>query len=245
MDKGLLEGFLAQGLSLKEISRRTGRHPSTVAYWLKRHGLKPLGHDRFAPKKSDVTRERLQALVDGGAVLREIADELDLSISTVRYWLGKYGLRTHGRPGRSSLRGPDRPRVIESVCRHHGPAEFILENRGAYRCKRCRAAAVSKWRRRVKLKLIEEAGGRCRVCGYDRYQGALHFHHLDPTEKEFIISRKVTRSFDEIRREAAKCVLLCGNCHAEVEAGLVRLEEMPEVGGRVSELEIAAPTDSE
>jgi hypothetical protein len=29
-----------------------------------------------------------------------------------------------------------------------------------------------------------------------------------------------TRSLERNRREAAKCVLLCSNCHAEVEAGL-------------------------
>ena len=68
---------------------------------------------------------------------------------------------------------------------------------------------------------MEEAGGRCQLCGYGRYQGALQFHHLDPTTKEFAISRQgVTRAFAELREEAAKCILLCANCHAEVEAGL-------------------------
>jgi hypothetical protein len=47
---------------------------------------------------------------------------------------------------------------------------------------------------------------------------ALEFHHLDPSQKEFAISvRGVTRSLEELRREAAKCVVLCANCHAEVE----------------------------
>jgi 5-methylcytosine-specific restriction endonuclease McrA len=87
-----------------------------------------------------------------------------------------------------------------------------------------RSDAVSRWRRRVKLRWIEEAGGACRLCGYSRYQGALQFHHIDPTQKEFVISRHgVTRSFAEARREAAKCVLLCANCHAEVEGGVAEL----------------------
>jgi hypothetical protein len=33
----------------------------------------------------------------------------------------------------------------------------------------------------------------------------------------------VARSIARARDEAGKCVLLCANCHAEVEAGLVRL----------------------
>jgi hypothetical protein len=33
----------------------------------------------------------------------------------------------------------------------------------------------------------------------------------------------VTRALDAARAEARKCVLLCSNCHAEVEAGAVQL----------------------
>lgn len=28
---------------------------------------------------------------------------------------------------------------------------------------------------------IAYKGGKCQICGYDRYVGALEFHHLDPT----------------------------------------------------------------
>jgi len=60
--------------------------------------------------------------------------------------------------------------------------------------------------------------------GYDRYIGALHFHHLDPAQKEFGISRRgFTRSIQKMREEAAKCVLLCSNCHPEVEGGIATL----------------------
>jgi hypothetical protein len=67
---------------------------------------------------------------------------------------------------------------------------------------------------------VEEAGGRCQLCGYDRWPGALEFHHLDPSKKAFALSmRGLTRSIEKLRIEAAKCVLLCANCHAEVEHG--------------------------
>jgi hypothetical protein len=62
------------------------------------------------------------------------------------------------------------------------------------------------------------------LCGYDKYAGALQFHHLDPAAKAFVLSRDgSTRSLSEARAEAAKCVLLCANCHAEVEAAKVML----------------------
>ena len=83
---------------------------------------------------------------------------------------------------------------------------------------------VAARRRRIKEILVAEAGGRCRVCGYDIYIGALQFHHQDPTAKRFTVSRGgTTGSLDSMREEARKCVLLCANCHAEVEAGLVLL----------------------
>jgi hypothetical protein len=73
--------------------------------------------------------------------------------------------------------------------------------------------------------LIEEAGGRCTLCGYDRSPAALHFHHRDPSQKAFSLGvRGITRGIDRLREEAAKCVLLCANCHAEVEAGV---QEVP------------------
>jgi 5-methylcytosine-specific restriction endonuclease McrA len=83
---------------------------------------------------------------------------------------------------------------------------------------------VASYRRRLKEILVKEAGGRCAVCGYSAYAGALQFHHVDPTEKRFGLALGgLTRRLEDVRQEAQKCVLLCGNCHAEVEAGLVEV----------------------
>jgi hypothetical protein len=84
----------------------------------------------------------------------------------------------------------------------------------------------------VKETLVAEAGGACQMCGYDKYVGALHFHHLDPHTKRFAVSRAgATRALQTMREEAQKCVLLCANCHAEVEAGLVLLAEPADTPG--------------
>jgi hypothetical protein len=51
---------------------------------------------------------------------------------------------------------------------------------------------------------------------------ALHFHHLDPSVKRLAINAKgVAVALEKLRAEARKCVLLCSNCHAEVEDGIV------------------------
>lgn len=74
----------------------------------------------------------------------------------------------------------------------------------------------------MKQILIAEAGGRCALCGYDRYAGGLAFHHLDPATKvRGLAQNGRALSLETLREEARKCVLLCHNCHAEVEAGIV------------------------
>jgi hypothetical protein len=109
-------------------------------------------------------------------------------------------------------------------CVRHGETEFILEGRGYYRCKRCRAEAVARRRRKVKEILVAEAGGCCLICGYDRAIAALEFHHLDPSEKRMALSSQgIAYALDTLREEAAKCVLLCANCHVEVENGVIAL----------------------
>jgi excisionase family DNA binding protein len=217
----ILESYLRRGLSLEAIGQLTGRHPTTIGYWVKRHGLAAVHRDRHAPK-GGIERETLAALVDKGLSTREIAERLGLSQSTVRHWLRRHDLRTERAQRRNSAsRGAP---LATMTCRRHGVTVFRLEGRGAYRCARCRSDAVSKRRRRLKEILVEEAGGRCMLCGYARYIGALEFHHRNRETKEFGIgNRGLTRSIEIVRAEAAKCVLLCANCHSEVEGGIVKI----------------------
>ena len=129
------------------------------------------------------------------------------------------GLMAHPVEGGSS------DREILRDCRHHGLTVWIRSVAGdRYRCKRCRSEHVTARRRRVKRLLVDEAGGRCILCGYDRYPGALQFHHMDPSTKSFALSDQgVARSLEKARAEAAKCVLICANCHAEVEEGVATI----------------------
>jgi hypothetical protein len=118
---------------------------------------------------------------------------------------------------------------IVRECKHHGMTEFKLQNRGGYRCKACMVDAVVKWRRKLKFRLIDEFGGKCFVCAYDRCPGALEFHHIDPAKKSFAISDSgISRAYEEARKEACKCVLLCCRCHREVECGFRTLENAVE-----------------
>jgi hypothetical protein len=166
-----------------------------------------------------VDRTELEELIARGLTVREIAAATGKGYSTIRYWLTKHQLRTlHRGPGRAS-----RLEAGEYVCVRHGRVPFAKDSHGV-RCTKCRAERVSRRRRRVKEILVTEAGGRCVLCGYNRYVGALQFHHLNPAEKAFELGmRGLTRSLAAMRAEAAKCALVCANCHAEVEGGVALL----------------------
>jgi transposase len=217
-----LKNMLDRGLSLAEIGRRVGRHEATVAYWVSKHGkhgLVAANRERNTVKGA-LDKDVLVALVGEGLSTAEIAKSVDRSKTTVRHRLREYGLQTQWDARRQASR-EGVPRLL-LCCPHHGTRAHGRRKAGGYRCTKCRAEAVSRRRRRVKRQLVEEAGGACVLCGYDRYVGALEFHHLVRSEKSFAMSRRgVARSMSKARAEARKCVLLCANCHAEVEAGLV------------------------
>ena len=229
MERELLEQCLAEGMSLEAIGRQVGKHESTVSYWLKKHGLEAARAEKHAAKGAP-SKEDLERLLAAGLSLREIARHIDRSVGTIRHWICKYGLETE-RSGRlreskdACCEGSKRPYLR---CPKHGLSVFVARADGRYRCGRCRAEAVTKRRRSLKRILVEEAGGRCVLCGYSRCDRALEFHHLDPRAKKFQITSH-TRSLAKLRAEASKCVLLCSNCHAEVEAGFaaVPLNSVP------------------
>lgn len=90
------------------------------------------------------------------------------------------------------------------------------------RCSSCTTKA-----RRIALgaKAVAYAGGCCVICGYQRCAMAFDFHHL--RDKSFNVSQAIarTRSWDVIRAEIDKCVLLCACCHRELHAGVAQLPE--------------------
>jgi DNA-binding CsgD family transcriptional regulator len=82
--------------------------------------------------------------------------------------------------------------------------------------------AVQKRRKKIKELAIEYKGGKCEKCGYNKYVGAMEFHHLDPNKKDFSLSQKGhCRSWKAVKKELDKCILVCANCHREIHGGLI------------------------
>ena len=101
-------------------------------------------------------------------------------------------------------------------CEKHDREYEQYANGGKFVCKTCSSEAVQKRRRKLKELAVEYKGGKCEICGYNKYIGALEFHHNEPEHKDFGISKTgSTRSFEKIKLEIDKCRLLCSNCHRE------------------------------
>lgn len=78
---------------------------------------------------------------------------------------------------------------MEKICEKHNKKYEQYSNGGKYVCKKCCGERVSERRRQLKVLAVEYKGGKCKMCGYDKCISALEFHHLEPTQKDFSISK--------------------------------------------------------
>jgi len=171
MDRTTLAAQLKSGRSIEAIARELGRPPSTVAYWVNKYGLASVHAGKHAAR-GGIPREQLEALVNDGLTVRAIAERVGISYATVQHWLKKHGLKTRRA---AQPRGTE-ARTEFRECRVHGWTPFVRYSANDHlRCEQCRKDRVVARRRTVKALLVEEAGGRCLLCGYDRYPGALQF----------------------------------------------------------------------
>ncbi len=84
------------------------------------------------------------------------------------------------------------------------------EYRNRTRCGSCN----TKIRRfRAKAAAIKYLGSKCQKCDWYGNQAAMQFHHKDKNKKDFIIGNVANKSWDSIKKEMQKCILLCANCH--------------------------------
>lgn len=86
---------------------------------------------------------------------------------------------------------------------------------------------VSDFRRKRKENLIKVCGSKCNICGYNKSNSALEFHHINPQEKEYGISQNGNcHDLEKDLQEVSKCILVCANCHREIHDGFYSQEEL-------------------
>ena len=159
---------------------------------------------------------------------RGIAEKNGVSQGTVKHWLKKYNLKTNFLIGSKKEYGDFKycPKCETNIPIDDFYNKSTKESKkinGFGYCKTCINKSTVERQRQLKQKCIDYKGGKCLVCGYDKYPGALEFHHINPKEKDYAISRFKNRKFESIQSELDKCVLLCSNCHKEVEGRLIKV----------------------
>jgi 5-methylcytosine-specific restriction endonuclease McrA len=138
-----------------------------------------------------------------GMTKKDIAARLGIGYSTVRKYT--QGLTTVVPNTKWTCR----------TCGKDGQENFYAKQ--PYRCKTCWNKTTYKAATDKIAEYMESRGGaKCMSCGYDKYIGALEFHHRDPSEKDPKWSRgwNLTR----LAQELDKCDILCANCHREAHA---------------------------
>ena len=172
-------------------------------------------------------KEKILELRKKGLKIDEIVKELGCAKSTVSYHINNNGLG--GKVMTYSLISEINEYYLThtkaETAKHFGIGVSTVtkytKNKRVYLSEEERkekaVKAVVKRRQKVKEMAVEYKGGSCQRCGYDKYVGALEFHHMDPNEKDFLISRKgYCTSWGKIKKELDKCILVCANCHREV-----------------------------
>lgn len=110
--------------------------------------------------------------------------------------------------------------VSETTVKKYGDSKKRIAITEEERKKRS-VQYVSKRRQKIKEMSIAYKGGSCSKCGYYKCNGALEFHHLDPTKKDFSVAKKGhCSSWEKVKKELDKCILVCANCHREIHEEL-------------------------
>jgi hypothetical protein len=106
----------------------------------------------------------------------------------------------------------------------------LLKNEGWERwsksCLACNRKKQRSLEKEERARIKQAFGNRCSVCGYDRCKAALHFHHKEGKKGLWKEIRKGSVSLRELRARPERFVLLCANCHIELEEEVRRNESL-------------------
>lgn len=181
-------------------------------------------------------REKVLNLRKEGKTINEICNILGIKKGTVGYYLKNTNARNHvylkdlSEEEKQNIvnfyiecKNLKKTHEIYSSLSKDTIRRLLIENNvylGGKRespreTSRRKSLSVINWKKQKKLDLIEYKGGCCEVCGYNKCSAALEFHHKDPKGKDFAISSH-SYSFEKMKKEVDKCMLVCSNCHREI-----------------------------
>jgi predicted nucleic acid-binding Zn ribbon protein len=152
-----------------------------------------------------VEQAELEQLIKEHHSIRRIAAAVQVSYSTIRYWLRRYGLKSEGTAGGYGRTG------ARNACLNCGAA--VRQNPNVYCSAHCQHVFI---RRRkfengdrassfLKTYLLDIRERKCEVCGMTEWMG-----QLAPLELDHKDGDPTNNELDNLR-------LICPNCHAQTE----------------------------
>ena len=144
-------------------------------------------------------KNKIIELVEKKLSLREIANELNISKSTLCYWMKKYSLQTF-RKAKGKLPSLE----YKCSCGETNPENFYGKKR--FVCSKCHNQYTLQKGQEKRLKIIEKMGGQCVSCGYNKYSCSLEIHHKYPEKKDPFFHGIRSWSWDRIEKEIQTCV---------------------------------------
>lgn len=158
----------------------------------------------------------LQSLVEDGLSTYEIAQKVNLGQTTVRYWLKKFDLKTDitKKQGNGTCEHCDKPLKGRQIrfCSKRCKRAILNDNERTYRNQKQRRYARKKY-------FVALLGEKCSQCGFSQSYTALSFHHKDKmTKTDNLPNMFHNKTLATCEKEAAKCKLLCENCHRELHS---------------------------
>lgn len=166
------------------------------------------------------SKETLENLIRQGLVIPEIAEKTGASASAIFRQIERHSLKNLYKIHRITKY---QRRLYKCVdCGETDPTKFYKRTKN--RCKTCWQKWCDVSTANRKQALVDRKGGKCAICGYNKYLGALEFHHINPSEKEIGLKQSLSKlSKETVEKEIDKCILLCSNCHREVHSNITKL----------------------
>ena len=155
--------------------------------------------------------------IEQGLSYPEIAKELKIPVTTLKSRCIKANISA------KNILKEKRALTNTKTCAHckieKAFADFYISKGKMIYCKACTKKVCTERKRKFKQLCLDYKGNSCIKCGYNKCPNALHFHHLDPSKKEFhLATHKSYYLSEKVKLELDKCILVCANCHAEIHS---------------------------
>lgn len=154
----------------------------------------------------------IESMALDGKSSYEISREFGVPRTTIAYRLKKLGIKS----GHVRFGDIEKHRHLCLRCGDDDKKNFY-----GHKKRICRSCFNEDTKSRIRLNKINASamfGGKCSVCGYDRCQNALEFHHIDPSDKDENFNTVMHRSWESVKKALYNCVMLCANCHREAHS---------------------------